>query len=105
MQPELISGVFMVIVTIIEVLAARDRRNAKKDRERAQARAARREEESRLSMKLQKATCALALVTAKKMAGHQTNGDVEEAMDEAEAAQKAYEDFLDKLAVHEFNKI
>ena len=51
------------------------------------------------------ANCALALTTAKKLAGQHTNGDVEEAMEAAEAAQTAYIDFVRSEAAHNVSKI
>ena len=105
METAIISGIFLVVVTLIEVFAAKDRKSAQREREKAQARAERREKESMLAMNLQSATCALALVTAKKMAGHHTNGDVEEAMEKAVLAQEEYHNFLQQLAAHEVNKI
>lgn len=105
METALISGIFLVVVTLIEVFAAKDRKSAKREREKAQVRAERRERESMLAMNLQSATCALALVTAKKLNGHHTNGDVEEAMEKATSAQEDYNDFIQQMAAHEVNKI
>ena len=56
-------------------------------------------------MDLMYANCALALTTAKKLAGQHTNGDVEEAMEAAEAAQTAYIDFVRSEAAHNVSKI
>ena len=43
--------------------------------------------------------------TAKKLAGQHTNGDVEEAMDAAEAARTAYIGFVRSEAAHNVSKI
>ena len=51
------------------------------------------------------ANCALSLVIAKKMTGMHTNGDVEEAMEEAKAAREAYIDFVREEAAHNVSKI
>lgn len=104
MPPELISGVFMVAVAIVEAIAAKDRRSAKREREKAQARAERREKESILAMEMMDANCALGLITAKKLAGHKTNGDVEEAMEKAAQARENYEKFIREQAAHQVNK-
>lgn len=72
---------------------------------RSETRAARRAQESRLAMELMYATCALSLVTAKKINGHQTNGDVEEAMERAEKAQGAYMNFVRDEAAKNFSKV
>ena len=67
--------------------------------------AARRAEESRLSMDLMSANCALALTTAKKLAGMHTNGDVEEAMEAARTAQESYQAFLQRQAADQVSKV
>ena len=72
---------------------------------RAEARAARRAKESRLAMDLMYASCSLSLTTAKKLAGQHTNGDVEEAMEAAEAARTAYIGFVRSEAAHNVSKI
>ena len=87
------------------VLAAGAAYRSRKSAHRAEARAARRAKESRLAMDLMYANCALALTTAKKLAGQHTNGDVEEAMEAAEAAQTAYIDFVRSEAAHNVSKI
>ena len=78
-----VTALAAVLVAVIEALAAWDRRKARAAGARAEKRAARRAEESRLSMDLMSANCALAPTTAKKLAGLHTNGDVEEAMEAA----------------------
>ena len=94
----------MVLVAIIEAVAARERKELKADRERTERRAAPRAEESRLSMELMSASCALSLVAAKKLAGMHTNGDVEAAMDKAKAAQGDYEEFVHTVAAKQVCK-
>ena len=100
----LISGVSLVVVAVIETIASRERRQAKLDKERVEHRAKIRERESHLSMEMMSATCALALVTAKKVNGKQTNGDVEEAMNKAVKAQEEYSDFVREMAAHQVGK-
>ena len=74
------------------VLAALAERRSRQSAKRTEARAQRREKESRLAMELMYANCALSLTTAKKLAGMITNSDVEEAMEAARSAQEAYVD-------------
>lgn len=105
MDAAVIAGMSAILVAVIEAVAAHDRRQSREDRERAEKRAARRAEESRLSMDLMSANCALALTTAKKLAGMHTNGDVEEAMTAAREAQEHYVDFLQKQAAVQVSKI
>ena len=87
------------------VLAALAERRSRKNANRSEVRAARREKESRLAMELMYANCALSLTTARKLAGMHTTGDVEEAMEAARAAQEAYIDFAREEAAHNFSKI
>ena len=93
-----VSGAALVWVAVIQT-------RSKKDRERTEKRAARRVEESRLSMQMQAAGLKLALVTAKTVQNQKTNGDVEEAMAAAEIAQAAYDDFIRALAAEQATKI
>lgn len=105
MSEATINAIALVLVAVIEAAAAWDRRQAKGERSRAEARAARRAEESRLSMDLMSACCALSLTSAKKLAGMHTNGDVEEAMTAAKNAQSAYTDFLQRQVSERVSKI
>ena len=56
-------------------------------------------------MDLMYATCSLSLVTAKKVTGMHTNGDVEEAMKAAAEAQKQYQGLARDEAAKNFVKI
>lgn len=100
-----VTALAAVLVAVIEALAAWDRRKARAAGARAEKRAARRAEESRLSMDLMSANCALALTTAKKLAGMHTNGDVEEAMEAARTAQESYQAFLQRQAADQVSKV
>lgn len=99
-----ISAVALVAVAIIEAMALKDRKKDKEEKERVERRAALREHESHLSMQMMSAACALALVTAKKVTGMHTNGDVEEAMDKAREAQAHYQTFLEETAARQLAK-
>lgn len=83
-----------VLVAFIEKGAHKDRKNAEEDRKRSQARADRRERESRLSMELMSANCELSIVTAAAMRDGHTNGTLEPAIEKAEKAKNDYECFL-----------
>ena len=104
----LIAAAATIVVAWIESRAKKDREKsearAREERDRVERRAATRERESRLSMEMMSATCALSLVAAKKLAGLHTNGDVEEAMDKAKAAQEDYADFVNDVAAHQVCK-
>ena len=105
MSEAAINATSLIIVALIEAAAAWDRRQTRRERQRVERRAARRAEESRLSMDLMSANCALALTTAKKLAGMHTNGDVEEAMEAAKTAQERYIDFLQQQAAEQVAKV
>lgn len=92
-----IAAAAMIIVAVIE------RRNMKQNK-KIEARAEQRAQESRLSMDLMYANCALSLTTAKKLANMHTNGDVEEAMEAAQRAQDAYNTFLRDTVAHRVAK-
>lgn len=98
---EIICAAIAAVATIVSayIAVAQKRENKKID-----ARAERRAMESRLSMDLMYASCALSLTTAKKLANMHTNGDVEEAMDAAENAQKAYINFVRDEAARTITK-
>lgn len=102
MTSEVICALIAAAATVVAALAEhRSRQSAKC----SEIRAARREKESRLAMDLMYANCSLSLTTAKKLAGMHTNGDVEEAMEAARAAQEAYQDFARDEAAHQFSKV
>ena len=94
-----------LIAGVAAVLSALAERRARISTKRTEARAQRREKESRLAMELMYANCALSLTTAKKLAGMHTNGDVERAMEAARSAQEAYQDFARDEAAHQFSKV
>lgn len=88
---EIVCAVIAAAATIVSAyIAVTTKRQNKKIDERAERRAM----ESRLSMDLMYASCALSLTTAKKLANMHTNGDVEEAMEAANKAQDAYINFI-----------
>lgn len=98
---EIICAAIAAIATIVSAyIAVSTKRQNKKIEERAERRA----KESRLAMDLMYASCALSLTTAKKLANMHTNGDVEEAMDAAVNAQKAYIDFVRNEAARTISK-
>lgn len=99
-----ISAIALIAVAIIEAVAVKERKNEKAEKERVERRAALREHESHLSMQMMSAACALALVTAKKVTGMHTNGDVEEAMEKAREAQSNYQTFLEETAARQLAK-
>lgn len=101
----MIEVICALIAAAATVLAAMAERRSRIANRRAEARAERRATESRLAMDLMYANCALALVTAKKLTGMHTNGDVEEAMEAASAAQDAYISFARNEAAKNIAKV
>lgn len=93
----IIVGIFSVVTTYMEV---RNRR----DRKRMDARSDCRAEEMQLSMELMSATGKLSCVTAKKVMGQETNGDVKEAFEAQEKAQEAYERYKTKTTARQATK-
>lgn len=98
---EIICAVIAAFAAI--TVAVIERRNAKQNK-KIEARAEQRAKESRLSMDLMYANCALSLTTAKKLANMHTNGDVEEAMNAAQKAQDAYNAFMRDMVSHNVTK-
>ena len=93
-----ISGVFALLVAIVEVRGARYRK-------RDEARAERRERENRLSMDLMIATSEMTDVLCIALQGGKTNGNVEDAREKGRKAREAYRDFLRDTAAHQVTKI
>lgn len=100
MWGEVIAGVAAIVVAVIELFAARDRRHTKKLVEESRVRAVRREKESRLSMDLMYATCGLSIDTARALREGHTNGTLAGDLDQAKDAMGAYDDFIRQEAAH-----
>lgn len=96
--PVMITSITACLIALIELRGHRERKAAAQDRKRAEESAARRVEESLLSMELLSASCRLGVVTAKAVIHQQVTEDLEEAMSAAETAQQEYDKFLRKMA-------
>lgn len=101
----LIASVSTIISSFMALKMSKIQKKSDEDRRRVEARAERRAKESELSMNLMFGACSLSLVTAKKMANMQTNGDVEEAMEAAREAQVKYKEFVQEQAATNFAKV
>lgn len=97
---ELISGAVLIIVTLIEVRATRERKRAKEDKERVEKRAALRAEENLLSIQMQEANLALGVATALAVERGKTNGEMREAKEKAKKAQERYIEFMQETLAH-----
>lgn len=82
-----VTGIFAVIVALIEARASRERKSTEK-------RAARRARESRLSMDMMYAATSLAMDTARALRDGHTNGTLDPDLQKAQAARAAYDCFL-----------
>jgi len=94
----IITGIFGVIVAIIETRNTRERK-------RSDARAERRARESRLSMDMMFATSEMCDVLCIALQGGKINGNVEEARKKGETAREAYRAFLRDNAANQVTKI
>jgi len=102
---EVISAAALVLVAIIEMVAARERRRCKDDRARSESRADNRAHESRLAMKLADANLDLSLATALAVEQGKLNGEMKAARAKAKNAQDEYNCFMLEIASHQVAKI
>lgn len=93
-----ITGLASIVVAVIEI-------RAKRDRDRNEVRAARREQEMRLAIDLMLATSEMADVLCIALQGGQINGNVEKARAEGRNAREAYRSFLREQAAHQVAKL
>lgn len=93
-----IAALASIVVAVIEF-------RAKRDRDRQEARAQRRETESRLSMDLMLATSEMTDVLCIALQGGQINGNVEKAREEGRKSREAYRNFLREQAAHQVAKL
>lgn len=105
MEQYIISGIFALLVALIEAVAAKERKEIKTENTKAAAREAMRAEESRLSIQMMSATLQLSVVTANALTGGHNNGNVEKARTAAEEAMTEYTAFISKIASKEVAKI
>ena len=100
-----IPAIASIFVAVIEARAAKERKAAEKDRKIAEERAAGREREARLAMKMQDANMQLTVVTANAVIGGHNNGNVERAKKAAEEASAEYAAFLREIAAKEITAL
>jgi len=86
-------------VALIGGFFARDSHNRKKTLAATEARAELRAEESLLAIKLMSASVNLGVATALAIKDGKTNGATDAALKEAEKAETAYKNFINKVAV------
>lgn len=101
---EIISAAALIIVAVIEALAAKDRKKADADRKTILERSEIRAQESRLSMALMRSTCELSLETTKALRDGYTNGTLDGRMHTAEVALADYNKFLENETARAVSK-
>jgi len=94
----IIPAIAAIIVALIEFRGTRERK-------RTEARAARRTQESRLSMDMMFSTSEMCDVLCVALQGGAINGNVEHAREEAAKAREAYKSFLRDQAATQVSKI
>ncbi len=94
----ILTGIFGVIIAVIETRNSRERK-------KAEARAERRALESRLAMDLMFTTSEMCDVLCIALQGGHLNGNVERARKQAEEARNKYQSFLRDQAAGQVTKI
>ena len=105
MYSEVISAAAIVLVAIIEGMAARDRKKHKIDREKSARREQDRATECRLTMKMLDANLELSIATALAVEQHKLNGEMKAAKIKAASVQEEYNGFICQLAARQVSKV
>lgn len=105
MEQYVIPGLFTVLVAIIEMIAAKDRRQSKRDQERLKRHEQQRAKETKLQMEMNSATLQLCIVTSNALTGGHNNGNVERARQAAKDAEDAYNAYIQELAANQVAKL
>jgi predicted GIY-YIG superfamily endonuclease len=100
----LICGLQAIIVAVVAGVFNRDAKKRKQEHSNTEKRAAQRAKESLLAMKMMSANSSLAIATALAIKEGNTNGKLEYALAEAEAAQREYFAFVNNLASQKLNQ-
>lgn len=105
MEQYVVPGLFTVLVAIIELIAAKDRRESKRDQERLKRHEQQRAKETKLQMEMNSATLQLCVVTSNALTGGHNNGNVERARQAARDAEEAYNAYIQELAANQVAKL
>ena len=105
MEQYVIPGLFTVLVAIIELIAAKDRKQSKNDHERLKRHEQQRAKETKLQMEMNSATLQLCVVTSNALTGGHNNGNVERARQAAKDAEDAYNAYIQELAANQVAKL
>ena len=101
----LISALSAICVAILTGLFARDSRRRKAAEADQKAHEQMRAKESRLAMQLMSASVKLGVATAMAVEQKKFNGEMKEARESAEKAQKDYWEFINGTAADEISKM
>ena len=93
-----------IMVAVIGGLFAQDSKKRKQQLESAEARAAIRAEESRLSMKMMSADVNLSVATARAVKEGKTNEEMDAALTSTEEALQEYYNFINTVAAKQITK-
>lgn len=105
MEQYVVPGLFTVLVAIIELIAAKDRKESKRDQERIKRHEQQRAKETKLQMEMNSATLQLCVVTSNALTGGHNNGNVEKARQAAKDAEEAYNAYIQELAANQVAKL
>jgi hypothetical protein len=92
------------LVAVITGLFTREVKHNRKTHEEMEKRAEVRAKESYLSMTLMSASVALGVANSHAIQNGRANGDMEQALTEANAAIRAYRDFAGEVAAKTINQ-
>ena len=99
-----ISALSAVCVAVLTGLFARDSKHRKTKEDERDARAKVRARESALAIQLMGANIKLGIATALAVEQKKFNGEMRDARESADRAQKAYRDFINSTAAEEITK-
>ena len=105
MRAEIISGLALIAVAVIEALATIERRGIKKSRARTERRETERARENHLAMRMMDANLDLSLATAEAVEEGKHNGELKSAREKAKKTQEEYQNFVLEVAARQVAKV
>lgn len=101
----IIPAISAIVVAVVEAIAARDRKKAKRREDALKRHEQQRAEDTRLAMAMNSATLKLCVVAANALTGGHNNGNVERAKEAAQKAEAEYDAFVQRLAANQVAKL
>ncbi|MBR6258823.1 MAG: hypothetical protein IKR21_01260 [Oscillospiraceae bacterium] len=105
MRAEIISGLALIAVAVIEALATIERRGIKKSRARTERREAERARENHLAMRMMDANLDLSIATATAVEEGKHDGELKCAREKAKKTQEEYQNFVLEVAARQVAKV